>query len=79
MLGKITHHPPLTEDQMNAFVTRRVVQAVLLLASLILTAACETMGGVADEGEPVFIGEESALHEAEAGERSEPAAVARQE
>ncbi len=86
MPGKITHHPPLTEDQMNAFVTRRVVQAVLLLASLILTAACETTGGVADEGEPVFIGEESAIQAAPGapmpkvgGEGEVPLAVAESE
>jgi hypothetical protein len=46
---------------MNSLPTRRAAQALLLLASLILTAACETTGGVADEGEPVFIQEELAL------------------
>jgi hypothetical protein len=49
---------------MNSLPTRRAAQALLLLASLILTAACETTGGVADEGEPVFIQEELALQAA---------------
>jgi hypothetical protein len=57
--GKAIHHPPLTEDFMNPLVTRRAVQALLILASLICTA-CETTGGVADEGEPVFVEEVSA-------------------
>ena len=49
---------------MNALVTRKAVQALLILAFLICTAACETTGGVSDEGEPVFVEEESAPHEA---------------
>jgi hypothetical protein len=48
---------------MNALVTRRAVQALLVLASLLCTA-CATTGGVSDEGEPVFVGEESAPREA---------------
>ena len=44
---------------MNALVTRRAVQALLVLASLICTA-CETTGVASDEGEPVFVEEESA-------------------
>ena len=43
---------------------RRTGQALLVLASLICTAACETTGGVADEGEPVFVGEEVTPQEA---------------
>jgi len=49
---------------MNALVTRRAVQALLALAFLIGTAACETTGGVSDEEEPVFVEEESAPQEA---------------
>ena len=49
---------------MNAPVTRRAAQALLILASLICTAACETTGGVSDEGEPVFVEQESAPQEA---------------
>jgi len=71
---------------MNAVVTRRPVQALLVLASLICTAACETTGGVADEGEPVFVEEESAPQEApwapmaKAGEEGEvPLVVAESE
>ena len=44
---------------MNALVTRRAVQALLVLASLICTG-CETTGDAVDEGEPVFVEEESA-------------------
>jgi len=49
---------------MNALVTRRAVQALLALAFLTCTAACETTGGVSDEEEPVFVEEESAPQEA---------------
>jgi len=49
---------------MNVLVTRRVVQAFLVLASLIFIAACETTGSVSDEGEPVFVEEESVPQEA---------------
>ncbi len=49
---------------MNALVTRRAVQAFLLLAALICTAACQTTGGAADEGEPVFVEAESASRQA---------------
>ena len=49
---------------MDALVTRRAVQALLVLASLACTAACETTGGVADEGEPVFVEEEPGPPEA---------------
>jgi len=45
---------------MNALVTRRAVQVLLVVASLIFTAACETTGGVPDEGEPIFVEEEPA-------------------
>ena len=48
---------------MNALVTSRAVQALLVLASLTCIAACETTGGVSDEGEPVFVEEESAPRE----------------
>ncbi len=44
---------------MNAPVTRRSVRALLVLASLIC-AGCETTGGAFEEGEPVFVEEESA-------------------
>ena len=43
---------------MNGFVTRRA-QVLLILASFICTA-CGTTGGVADEGEPVFVAQEPA-------------------
>jgi hypothetical protein len=43
---------------MNALVTRRAVQALLVLASLICTG-CATTGDAVDEGEPVFVEEES--------------------
>ena len=49
---------------MNEPVTRRAVQALLVLASLTCTAACETTGGVSYEGEPVFVEKESAPREA---------------
>jgi len=58
------HHPPSTDDSMNALATRRATQVLLVLVSLICTAGCETTGGVADEGEPVFVGEEFAHPEA---------------
>lgn len=45
---------------MTAFAARRAVPALLVLASLIFTAACGTTGDVSDEGEPVFIEVESA-------------------
>ncbi len=48
---------------MNSLDTRKAVQALLVLASLIFTAACETTGGASDEGEPVFVEEESAPQE----------------
>jgi len=71
---------------MNALVTRRAVQALLVLASLTCTAACETTGGVSDEGEPVFVEEEAAPQEApqapmaKAGEQGEvPLVVAESE
>ena len=71
---------------MNSLPTRRAAQILLLLASLILTAACETTGGVADEGEPVFVEEASAPQEApgtpvaKGGEEGEvPLAVAESE
>jgi hypothetical protein len=47
---------------MTALVARRAVPALLVLASLIFITACGTTGGVASEGEPVFIAEESAPH-----------------
>ena len=49
---------------MDALVTRRAVQALLVIAALVCTAACETTGSVSDEGEPVFVEEESAAPEA---------------
>jgi hypothetical protein len=51
---------------MNALATRRTVQALLVLASLIFTAACETTGGVSDEGEPVYVEAEPTAQEASA-------------
>ena len=45
---------------MHEPVNRRAVLALLVLASLACSAGCETTGGVADEGEPVFVEEESA-------------------
>lgn len=45
---------------MNPLVTRRAIQAHLVLASLLCMAGCATTGGIADEGEPTFIGEEYA-------------------
>jgi hypothetical protein len=45
---------------MIALAARRATQVLLVLVSLICTAGCETTGGVADGGEPVFVGEESA-------------------
>jgi len=45
---------------MDALVTRRAVEALLVLAALICTTACETTGSVADEAEPVFVEQESA-------------------
>jgi hypothetical protein len=71
---------------MNALVTRRAVQALLVLATLTCTTACETTGGVSDEGEPVFVEEELAPQEApeaptaKVGEAGEvPLAVAESE
>jgi len=49
---------------MNALVTRRAIQALLVLASVICTAGCQTTGGVSDEGEPVIVEHESAPQEA---------------
>ena len=49
---------------MNALVTRRAIQALLVLASVICTAGCQTRGGVSDEGEPVIVEHESAPQEA---------------
>jgi len=49
---------------MNALVTRKAVQALLVLAFATCTAACQTTGGVPDEGEPVFVEEEWAPQEA---------------
>jgi hypothetical protein len=49
---------------MNALVTRRAVQALLILAALLCTVACETTRGISDEGEPVIVDEESAPQEA---------------
>jgi hypothetical protein len=46
---------------MKALVTRRTVQALLVLAFLAFTAACGTTGGVSHEGEPAFVEQESAL------------------
>lgn len=47
---------------MHALVTRRTVQALLILASLIC-AGCATTGGAADEGEPVTVEEDSVPQE----------------
>jgi hypothetical protein len=51
---------------MNALVTRGAVQALLILASLVFIAACETTGGAIDEGEPVVVRDEFAPQEATA-------------
>ena len=71
---------------MNSLVTQRAIQALLVIASLTCTAACETTGGVADEGEAVFVAEASAPQEApetpvaRIGEEGEvPLVVARSE
>ncbi|MBK7903028.1 MAG: hypothetical protein IPJ97_08850 [Proteobacteria bacterium] len=45
---------------MNSLFAHRAVPALLVIASLICTAACQTTGGVSDEGEPVFVEEASA-------------------
>ena len=45
---------------MNALVTRRAAQALLVLALLMCASACETTGGVSDEGEPVLVEVEAA-------------------
>ncbi len=45
---------------MDALVTRRAVQALLIAAVLVCTAGCETTGSVSDEGEPVLVEHESA-------------------
>jgi len=44
----------------------RAARAFLVLVSLICTAACRTTGSVADEGEPVIVGQEFAPPEASA-------------
>lgn len=49
---------------MTARATPRALQVLLVLASLICIAGCQTTGGVADEGEPVVFVEESAPLEA---------------
>jgi len=71
---------------MNSLPTCRAAQILLLLAPLILTAACETTGGVSDEGEPVFVEQESAPREApgapiakDGGEGEVPLVVAESE
>jgi hypothetical protein len=71
---------------MNLLVTRRAMQALLILAALTFTTACETTGSAADEGEPVFIEEEAATQAtpgaatAKDGEEGEvPLAVAESE
>ena len=71
---------------MHALVTRRAARALLIIASFICIAACETTGGVADEGEPVLVEEISAAQgspqvtTAKAGEGGEvPLAVAESE
>jgi hypothetical protein len=48
---------------MDAPVARRAVQALLVLAFLTCTSACETTGGISDEGEPIVVEEESAPRE----------------
>jgi len=48
---------------MNALVARRAVQALVILAALVCTAACKTTGGAYDEGEPVSVEQESAPQE----------------
>jgi len=45
---------------MTALFARRTVPALVVLAASFFVAACGTTGGVADEGEPVFVEEESA-------------------
>ena len=45
---------------MDALVTRKAVQALIVLACLACTAACGTTGGVSDEGEAVFVEKDSA-------------------
>jgi len=71
---------------MHALVIRRAARALLILASSICIAACETTGGVADEGEPVLVEEISAAQgspqapTAKAGEGGEvPLVVAESE
>lgn len=54
----------LTEDFTNVPVTRRAVQAFLVAASLICTAACETTGGSVDEVEPIVVQDEYAPQQA---------------
>ena len=49
---------------MRALNKRRAVQALLILASLSWLAACETTGGASNEGEPVFVEEQSAPQQA---------------
>jgi hypothetical protein len=53
----------LIENLMDVLVTCRAVQVLLVLAALTCTAACGTTGGIVDEGEPVFIEQESAPQE----------------
>jgi hypothetical protein len=57
---------------MNALTPRRAAQVLLVLAALICSAACETTSGVADEGEPVLVGDEIGAQEASeaAGDKS---------
>jgi hypothetical protein len=71
---------------MHALVTRKAIQALFVLASLICTTACETTGGISDEGEPVVVGEESAplaapeaSQENDSGEGEVPLVVAESE
>lgn len=45
---------------MDALITRKALQALIVLTSLICTAGCETTGGVSAEGEPVLVEDGSA-------------------
>jgi hypothetical protein len=45
---------------MKAFITRRAVQALLVLAALAGTPGCVSTGGLADEGEPIVLADEAA-------------------
>lgn len=49
---------------MNALAKRGAIQVLLVLASFVGVAGCGTTGGVADEGEPIFVGEGYAPPEA---------------